>query len=101
MGQMDWSFFTDLSEQLLMSQHHYHFRFEAAIPLADIEALIYLALVVLNSLYGLTRVRLECQFTFDRSRRDLLIEGDTLLGRQLAQIITGLGSYLYSEEVQG
>jgi hypothetical protein len=101
MGQMIWPFFTHLMEFIFMSNHSHHFRFDSAIPLADIEALIYLALVVLNSLYGLTRVRLECHFTFDRSRRDLLVEGDTLLGRQLAQIITGLGSYLYSEEVQG
>jgi len=83
-----------------MSQHHYHFRFEAAIPVADIEALILMALVALNSLHGLTRVRLDCQFTFDRSRRDLLIDGGTLLGRHLAQIISGFGDYLYGEEVK-
>ena len=81
-----------------MSKHFYHFRFDSEIPIADLEDILMLALVALNSLYGLTRLRLDCRLILDRKRRHLLIDGTTRVGYHLALILAGVADYLLDND---
>jgi hypothetical protein len=81
-----------------MSKHVYHFRFDPEMPITDLEDILMLALVALNSLYGLTRLRLDCRLILDRKQRQLLIDGTTRAGYHLALIFTGVADYLLGND---
>lgn len=81
-----------------MSKNFYHFRFDTEVCLEDIEDILMLSLVAVNSLHGLTCVRLDCQFVLDEKRRDVLVDGNTPVGRCFARILLGYVDYAFEAE---
>ena len=80
-----------------MTKNFYQFRFDSEISLEDIEDTLMLVLVAVNSLHGVTRVRLDCQFVLDKKRRHVLVDGNTPVGRCFARILAGFADYAYGE----
>ena len=80
-----------------MPKNFYHFRLDSDIPIEEIENTLMLALVAVNSLHGVTRVRLDCQFVLDKKRRHVLVDGNTPVGRCFARILAGFADYAYGE----
>ena len=80
-----------------MPKNFYHFRLDSDIPIEEIEDTLMLALVAVNSLHGLTRVRLDCQFVLDKKRRHVLVDGNTTVGRCFALLLAGYIDYAFGE----
>lgn len=82
----------------VVSREVYHYRFEPALPLQEVQDSLALAAMAAEGLHGRARVRLEARFVLSPTDRSCRIEAATAVGRDLARIFTGLLSQQFGEE---
>ena len=73
-----------------MTANVYRFEFEPAVPTAEAELTLHLALYAVEGLYGEARVRLEAAYRLDNSRTAILVDGGTEVGAALVKVFTRL-----------
>ncbi len=72
-----------------MAGDHYCYTFNEQVDLEDVDSSLLLSVWACESLHGKAAIRLELKQTFDRSRRQLLIDATSEVGRDLNRILTG------------
>ena len=73
-----------------MKHEAYSYEFSGKVPMRDAEEALSLAVMAAECLHGRVRVRMDASFRMDRVARTCQVEGGTEIGRQIAQIFTGL-----------
>jgi len=80
-----------------MTNKNYKFNFEQSVKATELEATLLIALLAVESLHGLTAVRMECRFNMDKTNRTCQIDVSTQPGKDLASIFTGFAIKEYGE----
>ena len=80
-----------------MPHQAYEFRFENRVPIKELENTFMLSLLAVESLFGHSRVRMECYFVFDKRSRRCRIDCSREVGSHLARIFTGFATREFGE----
>ena len=72
-----------------MPQLLYRFHFREDVPMEEVEATLWLALVAMESLYGEPQARLQIAYAFDAAQRSCVIDDSTGLGEDLSCVYIG------------
>jgi len=75
----------------------YRFSFNEAQPFDEVLDTLDLAVMAVQSLHGLERVRLDARFVSDPNRRTLVIDAATAVGQGLCQIFLGYARREFGE----
>ena len=80
-----------------MSREVYRYSFVPAIPMAEVEESLLLAVLAAESLHGRSRVRLDVSYAVDAGKRACVIDASPPVGRDLCRIFTGFLSHEFGE----
>jgi hypothetical protein len=72
-----------------MLRNVYRYTFPAAVPLAEVESSLLLALWAAESLHGESQVRLDASHLLDVDKRTCVIDAGTPVGRDLNRLFVG------------
>jgi hypothetical protein len=75
-----------------MSSNGYRFQFDQAIPAAEMEATLVLAIFAVEALHGEAQTRMDAAHAFDAKRRVVVIDAATSVGLDLCRIFVALVS---------
>jgi len=75
----------------------YEYRFANRVPTKELENTFMLALLAAESVFGHTRVRMECYFVLDKKARRCRIDCSGEVGSLLARIFTGYATREFGE----
>ena len=81
-----------------MTHASYLFRILNPIPLADLEAMLVVAMSAADGIHGRAQVRLDARFGLDREHRTCHMDASTEVGRTLAHVFTELLTRGFGEE---
>ena len=81
-----------------MNHASYCFRILAPVPLADLEAMLVVAMSAAEGIHGRAQVRLDARFGLDREHRTCHMDASTEVGRTLAHVFTELLTRGFGEE---
>ena len=73
-----------------MAKVIYRFEFEPAVPLAEAEMSLHLAMIALEGLFGRAGVRLEARYRLDEAGRAIVVDGSTQVGESLVRVFAAL-----------
>lgn len=73
-----------------MTEPTYRYEFTPAIPAAEAEVTLVLALFTVEALHGEAQTRLDAAHAFDPDRRVVVIAADTPVGRDLNRVFLKL-----------
>jgi hypothetical protein len=68
----------------------YRLEFEAAVPLAEAEMSLHLAMIALEGLFGRASVRLDARYRLDEAGRAIVVDGSTQVGESLVRVFAAL-----------
>lgn len=68
----------------------FRFSFSREVPVDEAESTLHLAAFAVEGIYGNARVRLDFSYKVDPERRLLFVDGNSDVGRTIAQVFTGL-----------
>lgn len=72
-----------------MTRSSYHYAFDPAVAIEEVEATLVLTLLAVESLHGESQVRLDAVHTFDAAGRSCVIDAGTPVGRDLNRLFAG------------
>ena len=81
-----------------MNRELYRYKFDATVPLHDVEDSLLLAVLATESLHGRALVRLDASFCLDAGRRACVVDAATDVRRAIARIFTGFLTREFGEE---
>lgn len=81
-----------------MDRQVYHYRFNGAVSLGEVEESLLLAVLAAESLYGRSPVRLDAAFCLDRDKRSCVVDAGSEVGRAIARIFTGFVTRQFGED---
>lgn len=81
-----------------MERQVYHYRFNGAVSLGEVEESLLLAVLAVESLYGRSPVRLDAAFCLDRDKRSCVVDAGSEVGRAIARIFTGFVTRQFGED---
>lgn len=81
-----------------MSREVYRYVFEPGVLFAEVLATLDLALIAVESLHGESRSRLDARFTDDPTKRAVVIDASTDVGRALNQVFIGYARREFGED---
>ncbi len=67
----------------------YRYVFHDAVPIAEAEATLHLAILAAQSLFGEARVRMDASYSIDEQRRVCVVDASNDVGRCVCRIFTG------------
>lgn len=73
------------------------YSFKETLPAAAIESVLMLAIIAAESLHGQSSVRLDTTYCFDPEGRTCVIRAESVVGRDLCRLFTGLASREFGE----
>ena len=76
----------------------YRYGFEQAVQMEEVEATLQLAVVATEGIYGGSDVRLDASFAVDDSRRTIVIDATSDVGRCICRIFTGFLANEFGED---
>jgi len=68
----------------------YRYEFDAAVPAAEVETTLVLSILAVEALHGESQTRLDAGHAFDLTRRTVVIDAATPVGRDLNRVFIGL-----------
>ena len=72
-----------------MTRECYHYRFDPAVPMEEVDASLLLARFAVEALHGESDVLLDADYRFDPENRACLIDAGTAVGRALNLVFVG------------
>lgn len=72
-----------------MSDMAYRYQFRKDIPMLEVEGMLCLALVGVQSIHGQTQTRLEAGHALDSDRQSCVIDARTPIGEDLNRLMVG------------
>ena len=76
----------------------YNYRFQRDVPFEEIDDTLMLATLAVECMYGRTQIHLDARFQAHRKDNSCWIEADTEVGRNIANIFTGMMVRLFGEK---
>lgn len=76
----------------------YRYRFEAGVPLGEVESTLALAIAAAEAQHGPANVRLGTRYTVSEPNRACVIEAGAKAGETVVQIFTGLITSAFGED---
>jgi hypothetical protein len=73
-----------------MSPDVYRYVFADAVPPEEVEATFVLSLFAVEALHGESQTRLDAGHAFDATKRAIVIDASTAVGRDLNRVFVGL-----------
>ncbi len=80
-----------------MSREIHRYQFKATVPADEIESTLLLAVLAVEGLHGVSRVRLEASYCFDAEKHACVIDTETIVGQDISRIFTGFSIREYGE----
>jgi len=80
-----------------MSREIHRYQFKTTVPADEIESTLLLAVMAVEGLHGVSRVRLEASYCFDPENHACVIDTETIVGQDISRIFTGFAIREYGE----
>jgi len=80
-----------------MSREIHRYQFKTTVPADEIESTLLLAVMAVEGLHGVSRVRLEASYCFDPEKHACVIDTETIVGQDISRIFTGFAIREYGE----
>jgi hypothetical protein len=77
----------------------YRYKFDASVPIEDIEASLLLALLSVESIHGESQVRLDAAHFLDAETHTCTVDANTDVGRDLNRLFTGFVRREFGEDM--
>ena len=81
-----------------MGREVYRYSFSPAVPMAEAEESLLLAVLAAESLHGQSRVRMDASYCVDAERRACVIDATSQVGRDICRIFTGFALREFGED---
>lgn len=80
-----------------MSREIHRYQFDASVPADEIESTLLLAVLAVEGLHGVSRVRLDASYCFDPEKYACVIDAGSDVGRDICRIFTGFAIREFGE----
>ena len=80
-----------------MNREIRRYAFEDAVPPAEIESTLLLAVLAAEGLHGQSRVRLDAAYSFDAEKHACVIDATSDVGRDICRVFTGFALREFGE----